>query len=64
MTPEVLAWDASTNNRAMLAGKISVALNAISITRTAENDKMPISDKIMMTKAAKGPSVAWASSTS
>ncbi|RPH69573.1 MAG: extracellular solute-binding protein, partial [Myxococcaceae bacterium] len=55
MTPEVLAWDASSNNRAMLAGKISVALNAISITRTAENDKMPISDKVWLTKAAKGP---------
>ena len=55
MTPEVLAWDASSNNRAMLAGKISVALNAISITRSAENDKMPISDKIFLSKAAKGP---------
>ncbi|HEY1417706.1 MAG TPA: extracellular solute-binding protein [Myxococcaceae bacterium] len=55
MTPEVLAWDASSNNRAMLAGKISVALNAISITRSAENDKMPISDKIWLAKAAKGP---------
>src|SRR5262245_10665539 len=55
MTPEVLAWDASSNNRAMLAGKISVALNAISITRSAENDKMPISDKILLAKAAKGP---------
>jgi multiple sugar transport system substrate-binding protein len=55
MTPEVLAWDASSNNRAMLAGKISVALNAISITRTAENDKMPVGEKILLTKAAKGP---------
>src|SRR6516162_9360786 len=55
MTPEVLAWDASSNNRAMLAGKISVALNAIKITRSAENDKMPISDKIWLAKAAKGP---------
>src|SRR5207245_5901956 len=32
MTPEVLAWDASSNNRAMIAGKISLCLNAISIT--------------------------------
>ena len=55
MTPEVLAWDPSSNNRAMLAGKISVALNAISITRAAENDKMPISEKIWLAKAAKGP---------
>ena len=55
MTPEVLAWDASSNNRAMLAGKVSVVLNAISVTRTAENDKMPIGDKIYLAKAAKGP---------
>jgi len=55
MTPEVLAWDASSNNRAMLAGKVSVVLNAISVTRTAENDKMPIAEKIWLAKAAKGP---------
>jgi len=55
MTPEVLAWDASSNNRAMLSGKVSAVLNAISVTRTAENEKMPIADKIMITKAAKGP---------
>jgi multiple sugar transport system substrate-binding protein len=55
MTPEVLAWDASSNNRAMLAGKASVVLNAISVTRSAENDKMPISDKIWLAKAAQGP---------
>ena len=55
MTPEVLAWDASSNNRAMLSGKVSAVLNAISVTRTAENEKMPIADRIMITKAAKGP---------
>jgi len=55
MTPEVLAWDASSNNRAMLSGKSSVVLNAISVTRAAENDKMPISEKIWLAKAAKGP---------
>jgi multiple sugar transport system substrate-binding protein len=55
MSPEVLSWDASSNNRAMLAGKVSVALNAISITRTAENEKMPIGDNIWLAKAARGP---------
>jgi multiple sugar transport system substrate-binding protein len=55
MTPEVLAWDASSNNRAMLAGKVSVVLNAISITREAENKGMDIGDKIWLAKAAKGP---------
>jgi multiple sugar transport system substrate-binding protein len=55
MTPEVLAWDASSNNRMMLAGKGSLALNAISITRTGESKKIPVTDDIWLTKAAKGP---------
>ena len=55
MTPEVLAWDASSNNRQMLAGRSSLVLNAISITRTGENDKLPIHEKIGLAKAAKGP---------
>jgi multiple sugar transport system substrate-binding protein len=53
-TPEVLAWDAS-NNRQMLAGRSSLVLNAISVTRTGENNKMPIHEKIGIAKAAKGP---------
>lgn len=55
MTPEVLAWDASSNNRFMLAGKGSLALNAISITRTGENKKIPVADDIWLAKAAAGP---------
>jgi multiple sugar transport system substrate-binding protein len=55
MTPEVFTWDASSNNRAMLAGKISVALNAISITRVAEKENPDISRKIQLTKALRGP---------
>ncbi len=55
MTPEVLAWDPSSNNRAMLAGKASVVLNAISITREAEKKNMEIGDKILLAKAAQGP---------
>jgi len=55
MTPDVTSWDASSNNRAMLAGKASVVLNAISVTRTGENEKQPITDDIWLAKAAKGP---------
>jgi multiple sugar transport system substrate-binding protein len=55
MTPEVLSWDASSNNRQMLAGRSSLVLNAISVTRTAENEKLPIHEKIGLAKAAKGP---------
>ena len=55
MTAEVFTWDAASNNRAMIAGKISLALNAISITRTAEKDNPEISAKIQLTKALRGP---------
>lgn len=54
MTPEVMAWDASSNNRAMIAGQSSLVLNAISITREAENKKLPIADQIGLTRALKG----------
>lgn len=54
MTPEVMAWDASSNNRAMIAGQVSLALNAISITREAEDKKLPIADQIGLTKALRG----------
>ena len=60
MTPEVFSWDASSNNRAILAGRASVVLNAISVTREAENKNMmvdgkPIGDDIWLAKPAKGP---------
>ncbi len=55
MTEEVFSWDPSSNNRFMLAGKGSLALNAISITRTGENKKIPVADDIWLAKAAKGP---------
>src|SRR5262245_5878567 len=55
MTPEVFTWDASSNNRAIIAGKISLALNAISTTRTAEKENPDISRKIQLTKALQGP---------
>jgi multiple sugar transport system substrate-binding protein len=60
MSPEVFSWDESSNNRAILAGRASVVLNAISVTREAENKNMmvdgkPIGDDIWLAKAAKGP---------
>src|SRR5262249_5090999 len=54
-TPEVFTWDPASNNRAMLAGKTSFVMNAISITRQAEREKLPISSKIMICRALKGP---------
>ena len=55
MTEEVFSWEPSSNNRFMLAGKGSLALNAISITRTGENKKIPVADDIWLAKAAQGP---------
>jgi len=56
MIPEVFTWDTSSNNRWMLAGKCSLAVNAISITREAENKGMTdISGKIQLARALKGP---------
>ncbi|NJD61175.1 MAG: extracellular solute-binding protein [Deltaproteobacteria bacterium] len=55
MSPEVFSWDASSNNRAMLAGTVSAVLNAISVTREAENKQMDIHKRIGLAKAAQGP---------
>lgn len=59
MTPDVFTWDTSSNNRSMLTNKCSLALNAISITREAENKGLTdISRKIQLAKALKGPARA------
>lgn len=55
MTDEIFSWDASSNNRLMLAGKGSLTLNAISITRTGENEKMAIAERIHLQPPARGP---------
>lgn len=55
MTPEVFTWDPSANNRFMISGKGSLALNAISITRTAEKIAPEMEKKIWLAKAPKGP---------
>jgi multiple sugar transport system substrate-binding protein len=56
MTPEVFTWDESSNNRNMLSGKCSLAINPISITREAENNGMTdISRRIQLAGALGGP---------
>ena len=55
MTPEVLTWDPSSNNRMMLAGRASFVCNAISVTRTAEKENPDIARKIGLTPALEGP---------
>ncbi|HEV7519777.1 MAG TPA: extracellular solute-binding protein [Candidatus Angelobacter sp.] len=54
-TPEVFTWTPPSNNQAMLAGRVSYVANAISITRQAEREKLPIESKIMISRALKGP---------
>ena len=54
-TPEVFTWDPSSNNRGILAGKLSYVANAISVTRTAEKDNPEMSKNIQIAQALKGP---------
>ncbi|MFY3742609.1 ABC transporter substrate-binding protein [Anaeromyxobacter sp. Red801] len=54
-TGEVFTWDPSSNNRGILAGKLSFVLNAISVTRTAEKENPEMSKKIQIVPALKGP---------
>jgi multiple sugar transport system substrate-binding protein len=54
-TPEVFTWDPSSNNRGILAGKLSFVQNAISVTRQAEKDNPEMSRQIQIRPALKGP---------
>ena len=54
-TPEVFTWDPSSNNRGILAGKLSFVANAISVTRSAEKDNPDMSKAILVSQALKGP---------
>jgi multiple sugar transport system substrate-binding protein len=55
MTGEVFSWDPSSNNRGILAGKLSFVDNAISVTRSAEKDNPEMSKNIQLTAALRGP---------
>ncbi len=54
-TAEVFSWDPSSNNRGILAGKLSFVDNAISVTRAAEKDNPEMSKQIQIARALKGP---------
>jgi multiple sugar transport system substrate-binding protein len=55
MTPEVFAWDSSSNNRFMLEGRGSLVMNAISISRAAEKNDPEKGKNIWLAKTPKGP---------
>ena len=56
MSDEVFAWTAASNNQAFLAGRLSVALNAISIARSAElSGNTALSDDTWLASIPRGP---------
>jgi multiple sugar transport system substrate-binding protein len=56
MSDEVFAWTAASNNQAFLAGRLSVALNAISIERSAEQSgNQALSDDSWLAAIPRGP---------
>ena len=55
MTNEIFAWNAASNNQAFLAGRLSAALNAISITRSAETANPALARTIALAPIPAGP---------
>jgi multiple sugar transport system substrate-binding protein len=56
MSDEVFAWTAASNNQAFLAGRLSVALNAISIARSAElSGNLALADDTWLASIPRGP---------
>jgi multiple sugar transport system substrate-binding protein len=55
MTSEVFAWTAASNNDAFLAGRLSLALNAISIARSAEQRNLRFNRDIALLPIPDGP---------
>jgi multiple sugar transport system substrate-binding protein len=56
MSDEVFAWTAASNNQAFLAGRLSMALNAISIERSAEaSGNASLSDDSWLASIPAGP---------
>ena len=55
MTDEVFAWTTASNNDAFLAGRLSLAVNAISIRRTAEDRGLSLADDTWIAPIPRGP---------
>ena len=55
MSNEIFAWTPASNNQAMVAGRLSLAMNAISITRTAELVNPDLASKIELLPIPAGP---------
>lgn len=62
MTPEVFAWGAASNNRALIAGKASYILNSVSAYRSGQKKNPEIARDVYFVPALKGPrGMQWAS---
>jgi multiple sugar transport system substrate-binding protein len=56
MSDEVFAWTAASNNQAFVAGRLSLAVNAISIARTLEDSgNTGLSDDTWLAPIPRGP---------
>lgn len=55
MTPEVFAWNAASNNQALIAGRASYILNSISAYRSAQQDVPDIARDVFFGPALAGP---------
>ena len=55
MSDEIFAWGAASNNQAMLAGRISLAFNAISIARAAEDLSADLASRLELMPIPRGP---------
>lgn len=61
MTPEVFAWNAASNNQALIAGRASYIMNSISAYRSSQNDVPDIAEDVFFGPALHGPrGSAWA----
>jgi multiple sugar transport system substrate-binding protein len=58
MTSDVFAWVPASNNNAFLAGRISLAFNAISILRTAEDQNPTLARNTAILPIPRGPKQA------
>ena len=58
MTSDVFAWVPASNNNAFLAGRISLAFNAISILRTAEAQNPTLAGNTAILPIPRGPKQA------
>lgn len=61
MAPDILTWNAASNNQALNARETSYILNSISAYRTAQDQKLPVADDIFFVPALQGPKAQWAS---